>query len=79
MKKNRPRYLNQKLSDIEPSLSGFVLLLGVPKVYEQLAHHNVFFFPEDYEQEFKDIFFRKNSCLKTRRYTYAIQVIQNQL
>ncbi|WP_353854863.1 phytoene desaturase family protein [Bacillus sp. Bos-x628] len=56
--KDRPSYLNQKLSKIEPSLSGFVLLLGVPKVYEQLSHHNVFF-PENYEQEFKDIFQRK--------------------
>lgn len=56
--KDRPSFLNQKLSNIEPSLSGFVLLLGVPKAYEQLSHHNVFF-PENYEQEFKDIFQKK--------------------
>ncbi|WP_144514814.1 phytoene desaturase family protein [Bacillus pumilus] len=56
--KDRPSFLNQKLATIEPSLSGFVLLLGVPKVYDQLSHHNVFF-PENYEQEFKDIFQQK--------------------
>ncbi|MEC1184442.1 phytoene desaturase family protein [Bacillus altitudinis] len=55
---DRPSFGNQKLANIEPSLSGFVLLLGVPKVYEQLSHHNVFF-PENYEQEFKDIFQKK--------------------
>ncbi|MFS0654478.1 phytoene desaturase family protein [Bacillus sp. 179-C3.3 HS] len=56
--KDRPSVSDQKLSHIEPSLSGFVLLLGVPKVYDQLSHHNVFF-PDNYEQEFKDIFQKK--------------------
>ena len=36
----------------EPSLAGFVLLLGVRKRFEQLAHHNVFF-SGDYEGEFR--------------------------
>lgn len=40
---------------IEPSCSGFVLLLGLDTRYEQLSHHNIFF-SEDYEHEFRQIF-----------------------
>jgi phytoene desaturase len=36
----------------DPSLAGFVLLLGVRKRFGQLAHHNVFF-SGDYEGEFR--------------------------
>jgi phytoene desaturase len=35
----------------EPSLSGFVLLLGVEGRYDRLAHHNIFF-SQDYRREF---------------------------
>ncbi|WP_421774507.1 phytoene desaturase family protein [Gracilimonas sp.] len=45
----------EKAKSIEPSCSGFVLLLGIDKKYEQLVHHNIFF-SEDYEKEFKQIF-----------------------
>jgi phytoene desaturase len=45
----------KKAKSIEPSCSGYVLLLGVDKTYEQLIHHNIFF-SENYEQEFKQIF-----------------------
>lgn len=44
--------------NIEPSCSGFVLLLGIDKVYEELAHHTIFF-SKDYEHEFKQIFNQK--------------------
>ncbi|MCP9292861.1 phytoene desaturase family protein [Gracilimonas sediminicola] len=44
-----------KAKSIEPSCSGFVLMLGTDKKFEQLAHHNIFF-SEDYEKEFKQIF-----------------------
>lgn len=47
--------LVQKTKNIEPSCSGFVLLLGVSKKYEELIHHNIFF-SEDYKKEFKKIF-----------------------
>lgn len=47
----------QQLSTIEPSCSGFVLLLGIDRRYENLVHHNIFF-SSDYEQEFDDIFKR---------------------
>lgn len=43
------------LSRAEPSCSGFVLLLGINRSYEQLRHHNVFF-SDDYRQEFDAIF-----------------------
>lgn len=39
------------------SCSGFILLLGVKGQHEHLAHHNIFF-PDDYRQEFVDIFDR---------------------
>lgn len=39
------------------SCSGFVLLLGVNRQHDQLAHHNIFF-AQDYRREFDDIFGR---------------------
>ncbi len=45
----------KKAAAIEPSCSGFVLLLGISKQYEQLVHHNIFF-TKDYQQEFDQIF-----------------------
>jgi len=53
-----PRSVQKKHETIEPSCSGFVLLLGIDRQYEQLAHHNVFF-SEDYRAEFKAIFKEK--------------------
>ncbi|WP_422660917.1 phytoene desaturase family protein [Paenibacillus sp. EC2-1] len=52
---HRPSMSDSKIAAYEPSLSGFVSLIGVRKHYEQLLHHNVYF-PEHYEQEFQDIF-----------------------
>ncbi len=40
---------------IEPSCSGFVLMLGTNRKWHQLKHHNVFF-SEDYRREFEQIF-----------------------
>jgi len=45
----------RKLKALEPSCSGFVLLLGTDKQYPQLAHHNIFF-SDDYPAEFEDLF-----------------------
>ncbi|SDJ68835.1 phytoene desaturase family protein [Salimicrobium halophilum] len=39
----------------EPTVSGLVLLLGTDKKFDQLDHHN-FFFSEDPEKEFNEIF-----------------------
>ena len=46
------------LEQLEPSCSGFVVLLGTDKHYPQLAHHNIFF-SDDYRREFADLFERK--------------------
>ncbi|MDZ7719470.1 MAG: phytoene desaturase family protein [Balneolaceae bacterium] len=53
---SRRRKAKQKA--IEPSCSGFVLLLGCNKQWDQLKHHNIFF-SDDYEKEFEDIFENK--------------------
>lgn len=52
---NRKNFPDKKLNKIEPSLSGFVLLLGARKKFETLAHHNIFF-SDDYKAEFDQIF-----------------------
>lgn len=49
---------SSKQKAIEPSCSGFVLLLGCKKKWDQLKHHNIFF-SDDYEKEFEDIFNKK--------------------
>jgi phytoene desaturase len=49
------RAMATRLARLEPSCSGFVLLLGVDRVYEQLAHHSIFF-SADYPREFAAIF-----------------------
>lgn len=51
----RKTFTDEKLNKIEPSCSGFVLLLGTDKKFEQLAHHNIFF-SDDYKAEFDAIF-----------------------
>jgi phytoene desaturase len=48
----------KRLEQLEPSCSGFVLLLGLDKQYLQLAHHNIFF-SGDYPAEFDDLFTRR--------------------
>ncbi|GHO87870.1 phytoene desaturase [Dictyobacter formicarum] len=53
----QPRYA-QRLEQLEPSSSGFVLLLGTRKQYPALSHHNIFF-SDDYPAEFVDLFERK--------------------
>lgn len=49
---------NRKIEAREPSCSGFVLLLGTRKKFDQLAHHNIFF-SDDYKAEFDAIFKEK--------------------
>jgi phytoene desaturase len=44
-----------QLTSLEPSCSGFIMLLGVEAKHNDLAHHNIFFSP-DYPAEFRDIF-----------------------
>ncbi|MCL9661806.1 phytoene desaturase family protein [Paenibacillus hunanensis] len=58
--KERPSLPDHRIASYEPSLSGFVTLAGVPKRYDQLLHHTVFF-PEQYEPEFQSIFTQKTA------------------
>jgi phytoene desaturase len=51
------RRLARRMEGLEPSCSGFVLLLGVKGDYPGLAHHNIFF-SDDYRAEFEYIFER---------------------
>lgn len=48
----------EKQKKLEPSCSGFVVLLGCDKKWDQLRHHNIFF-SSDYKKEFSDIFEEK--------------------
>lgn len=48
----------EKIKELEPSCSGFVIMLGLDTTYDQLIHHNIFF-SNDYKQEFKQIFDEK--------------------
>ena len=54
----RHERLVRHLEHLEPSCSGFVLLLGVNKQYPQLAHHNIFF-SDNYRAEFDDLFVKR--------------------
>lgn len=45
----------RRFSTMEPSCSGFILLLGVKKKFPQLEHHSLFF-SSDYRKEFKQLF-----------------------
>ncbi len=56
----RPSLPDRRIDAYEPSLSGFVTLAGVPKRYDRLLHHTVFF-PEHYEPEFQSIFTQKTA------------------
>jgi len=52
---HRKNFSEEKLKRIEPSCSGFVLLLGTKKKFPMLAHHNIFF-SDDYKAEFAALF-----------------------
>jgi phytoene desaturase len=53
----RDERLVRRMERLEPSSSGFVLLLGIRGDYPSLAHHNVFF-SRNYHDEFDAIFDR---------------------
>lgn len=54
-KNNISTLKRKRIANVEPSCSGFVLLLGIDKTYNALRHHNIFF-SEDYRHEFEQIF-----------------------
>ncbi len=55
--RRQDKRLVKRMKRLEPSSSGFVLLLGVRGDYERLSHHNIFF-GGDYKGEFSAIFER---------------------
>ena len=52
---HRPSFLAPTRDTVEPSISAFVLLVGLSKRLSGLAHHNVYF-SSDYEAEFRALF-----------------------
>jgi phytoene desaturase len=68
--KERKSFSDKKLETIEPSSSGFVLLLGISKKFPQLAHHNIFF-SDDYEAEFDAIFKQLKPAINPTIYVCA--------
>ncbi|MDG5765847.1 phytoene desaturase family protein [Balneolales bacterium ANBcel1] len=50
-----PGLKRRKISRTEPSSSGFVVMLGINRTYEDLVHHNVFF-SDDHEGELQAIY-----------------------
>ncbi|MDQ3635835.1 MAG: phytoene desaturase family protein [Acidobacteriota bacterium] len=69
-KNERRIYTDKKLEKIEPSCSGFVLLLGTNKKFTQLTHHNIFF-SDDYKAEFEAIFETKTPAKNPTIYICA--------
>lgn len=51
----RPSLNDAKVAAFEPSISAFVITVGLTKRLDVLKHHNVFF-SSDYRQEFRDLF-----------------------
>lgn len=67
---SRPSLTDKKLDKIEPSCSGFVLLLGTKKKFANLAHHNIFF-SDDYKNEFNQLFKEKRPAKNPTIYICA--------
>jgi len=68
--KERKKFTDRKLDRIEPSSSGFVLLLGTKKKFSSLAHHNIFF-SDDYFAEFDALFRLKRPAMNPTVYVCA--------
>ncbi|MBA2605910.1 MAG: phytoene desaturase family protein [Acidobacteriota bacterium] len=68
--KQRKDFPDKKLNKIEPSSSGFVLLLGVKKRFSNLAHHNIFF-SDNYKAEFDAIFKERRLAMNPTIYVCA--------
>lgn len=65
----------RRLERLELSCSGFVLLLGVDRLYEGLDHHNIFF-SGDYPREFAAIFDRGVPAADPTIYVCATSVTE---
>lgn len=54
-KEYRPRFADQRIKSMEPSLSAFVILAGISGCLSGLQHHNVYF-SSNYPREFQALF-----------------------
>lgn len=54
----RKKYTDKRLAGYDPSSSAFIMYLAVGREYPQLVHHNIYF-SNDYDQEMRDIFEKK--------------------
>lgn len=54
-----PGAKRRQIDNMEPSCSGFVLMLGCNKRWDEKLVHHTLFFSDDYKSEFEDIFARK--------------------
>ncbi len=70
-KEARKSFSDKKLEKLEPSCSGFVLLLGTKKQFPNLAHHNIFF-SDNYKAEFDAIFKMKRPLMNPTIYVCAV-------
>lgn len=68
----------ERLARLESSYSGFVLLLGVDRIYPELLHHNIFF-SSDYRAEFAAIVDRQAPAPDPTIYICAASVSDAQL
>ncbi len=64
---------NKRIENLEPSCSGFVLLIGTNKKFPTLAHHNIFF-SDDYKAEFDALFGKKRPAENPTIYVCATSV-----
>ncbi len=67
---------NRRIKNLEPSCSGFVLLLGTNKKFPNLSHHNIFF-SDDYKAEFDAIFKTKTPAKQPTIYVCATSRTDN--
>ena len=65
------RKVRRQLAQLEPSLAGFSLLIGLrPGAGEKLSHHTILF-PKNYDDEFDSIFTKKEPVAKPTIYICA--------
>ncbi|WP_216830483.1 phytoene desaturase family protein [Alkalihalobacterium elongatum] len=51
---HRPRFSNEKIKKVEPSISAYVLLVGLNTRMKDLIHHQVYF-SQNYKEEFNEL------------------------
>ncbi|MFV8829428.1 phytoene desaturase family protein [Alkalihalobacterium sp. APHAB7] len=55
---DRPRFANDRIQKVEPSISAYVLLIGLNTRMKDLIHHQVYF-SQNYQEEFNELLVKK--------------------